>query len=59
MVAGDGGGLGDGLLPKPSTTGVYMLDARYVEAAIRNVRVQLSRAGVRLALVLNEALGAP
>jgi hypothetical protein len=48
-----------GLLPEPSTRGVYVLDAGYVNALIRDVRVQLSRAGFRLALVLNEALGAP
>ena len=48
-----------GLLPEPSTRGVYVLDGGYVEAAIRDVRLQLSRAGVRLALVLNKALGIP
>jgi hypothetical protein len=46
-----------GGLPEASTRGVYLLDARYTEAAIRDVRVQLSRAGVRLAVVLNRALG--
>ena len=46
-----------GGLPEPSTQGVYVLDAGYVNAAIRDVRVQLSRAGVRLAVVLNKALG--
>jgi len=46
-----------GLLPEPSTRGVYVLDDRYVDAAVRDVRVQLSRAGVRLALVLNKAIG--
>jgi len=46
-----------GLLPEPSTRGLYVLDGGYVNAAIRDVRVQLSRAGVRLAVVLNRALG--
>jgi hypothetical protein len=46
-----------GLLPEPGTRGVYVLDARYVDAAIRDVRMQLGRAGVRLAVVLNRALG--
>jgi hypothetical protein len=42
-----------GLLPVQSTRGVYVLDDRYLEAAVEDVRLQLSRAGVRLALVLN------
>jgi hypothetical protein len=46
-----------GLLPEPSARGVYVLDARYIEAAVQDVRLQLSRAGVRLALVLNRAVG--
>ncbi len=46
-----------GLLPEPSTRGGYVLDAGYVDAAVTDVRLQLSRAGVRLALVLNKALG--
>jgi hypothetical protein len=46
-----------GLLPEPSTRGVYVLDDRYVDAAVRDVRLQLSRAGVRLALLLNKAIG--
>jgi len=45
-----------GLLHVPSTRGLYVLDNRYVDAAIEDVRMQLSRAGVRLALVLNKAL---
>jgi hypothetical protein len=49
-----------GGLPVPSMRGVYVLDAGYVDAAVQDVRSQLSRAGVRLALVLNKALsGAP
>jgi hypothetical protein len=46
-----------GLLPEPTTRGVYVLDARYTDAAVRDVRVQLSRAGVRLAVVLDKAIG--
>jgi hypothetical protein len=48
-----------GRLPEPSTRGVYVLDAGYVNAAIRDVRVQLSKAGLRLASLLNRALRAP
>jgi hypothetical protein len=48
-----------GLLPEPSTRGVYALDGRYIEAAVQDVRSQLSRAGVRLALVLGKAVGTP
>jgi hypothetical protein len=46
-----------GLLPVPSNRGVYVLDDRYIEAAVQDVRLQLGRAGVRLAVVLNKALG--
>jgi len=46
-----------GLLPEASTRGVYVLDARYTAAAGHDVRMQLSRAGVRLAVVLNKAIG--
>jgi hypothetical protein len=46
-----------GLLPEPSTRGVYVLDNPYVAAAVQDVRLQLSRAGVRLAVVINKALG--
>jgi hypothetical protein len=46
-----------GRLPQPGANGVYALDANYIDAAIEDVRMQLSRAGVRLALVLNKALG--
>ena len=37
------------LLPQPGARGVYLLDDRYVDAAVQDVRLQLSRAGVRLA----------
>jgi hypothetical protein len=46
-----------GLLPEPSATGIYVLDTRYIEAAVQDVRLQLSRAGARLALVLNRTIG--
>ena len=42
-----------GRLPRPDQHGVYELDDRYVEAATAAVRVQLQRAGVRLAWLLN------
>jgi S1/P1 Nuclease len=48
-----------GLLPEPTTRGVYVLDARYVDAAVQDVRFQLSRAGVRLAVILNRVFGSP
>jgi S1/P1 Nuclease len=53
-------GRGDayGLLPPPSDQGTYSLPPAYVEQAVRDVALQLSRAGVRLAFVLNQALSA-
>jgi hypothetical protein len=48
---------GYGRLPGPSANGVYVLDISYVDAAVKDVRMQLARAGVRLALVLNKTLG--
>jgi hypothetical protein len=48
-----------GRLPKPSGTGIYALDADYIDAAVQDVRVQLGRAGVRLAMVLNKVVGKP
>jgi len=46
-----------GRLPAPSANGVYVLDTGYVDAAIKDFRIQLARAGVRLSGVLNKALG--
>jgi hypothetical protein len=46
-----------GLLPQSAIQGVYVLDVAYVAAADRDVRLQLSRAGARLAFVLNRAVG--
>jgi hypothetical protein len=48
-----------GMLPTPAAQGVYVLDAAYIAAEERNVRLQLSRAGVRLAVVLNRAFAEP
>jgi hypothetical protein len=45
-----------GLLPPPGDHGTYALPTAYTEQAVRDVALQLSRAGVRLALVLNQAL---
>jgi hypothetical protein len=43
--------------PPLSANGVQHLDAAYVARAEKDVALQLSRAGVRLAAVLNKALG--
>ncbi len=48
-----------GKLPKPNTSGTYALPASYVTASKAIVTLQLSRAGVRLANVLNAALAGP
>jgi len=45
-----------GKLPPPDPKGVYALDAVYVQAAVDTTRVQLIKAGIRLATVLNKAL---
>jgi hypothetical protein len=45
-----------GLLPPPGDHGTYSLAPAYVEQAVRDSALQLSRAGVRLAFVLNQAL---
>jgi hypothetical protein len=44
-------------LPKPGSDGQYTLDAGYLDPAQAVVRIQLARASVRLALVLDRALG--
>ena len=46
-----------GKLPTPDSSGKYKLPATYVSNATSVVATQLSRAGVRLAKVLNDALG--
>ncbi|WP_323118184.1 S1/P1 nuclease [Burkholderia alba] len=49
-----------GLLPAPNSKGTYALPASYVSTATSDVSLQLRRAGVRLAKVLNDAnLSAP
>jgi hypothetical protein len=45
-----------GLLPQPADQGTYALPAAYTEQAKQDVALELSRAGVRLAFVLNRAL---
>ena len=46
-----------GQLPPPNERGGYRLPDSYAAMAERDVTLQLSRAGVRLATVLNKALG--
>ena len=46
-----------GQLPAANGRGSYRLTDAYVEMAIRDVAIQLSKAGVRLAVMLNRALG--
>jgi hypothetical protein len=46
-----------GRLPAPGARHVYMLEADYMSAAQAAVRLQLARGGVRLAKILNDALG--
>jgi hypothetical protein len=45
-----------GMLPAPRADGVYVLPPAYVDVATRDVAAQLSKAGVRVAYVLNRAL---
>jgi hypothetical protein len=46
-----------GRLPQPNARGSYRLQNDYVAMATRDVAMQLSKAGVRLAMLLNDALG--
>ena len=46
-----------GRLPPPTRRYTYRLTPAYIDMSVRDVRLQLSRAGVRLASVLNGALG--
>ena len=48
-----------GLLPEPNRRGSYRLDDHYVAVALRDCRLQLSKAGVRLAALLNRILRNP
>jgi hypothetical protein len=52
----DSGRIAYGLLPAPTSTNHYSLPASYVTDAKSVVATQLSKAGVRLAFVLNNAL---
>jgi len=45
-----------GQLPQPNARGRFRLSDAYVAMATRDVATQLSKAGVRLAFVLNSAL---
>jgi hypothetical protein len=47
-----------GLLPRPGDQGTYSLPSGYVDQAVMDVGLQLSRAGVRLAFILNQVLSA-
>ena len=44
-----------GKLPHPNAKGTYQLNATYVKSADKAVATQLSKAGVRLATILNKA----
>lgn len=44
-----------GRLPTPNSSGTYILSSSYVAAAKQDIALQLSRAGVRLAKLLNDA----
>lgn len=48
-----------GKLPQKKPDGTYVLPPDYVTDAIETVRLQLARAGVRLAAMLNQRLGQP
>ena len=48
-----------GRLPPPGADGAYSLDARYLEPSVDTVMTQLSKAAVRLAMTLDQALAAP
>jgi len=45
-----------GLLPRPGDQSTYTLSPAYTKQAEQDVALQLSRAGIRLAFVLNQAL---
>ena len=48
-----------GRLPEPNTRGTYHLSEDYIAMATHDVASQLSKAGVRLAVLLNKTLGPP
>jgi hypothetical protein len=45
-----------GQLPTPTASGSFRLDDDYVTMATENVAIQLSKAGVRLAFILNQSI---
>lgn len=47
-----------GLLPAPTRSGSYRLTNQYTEVALRDTRLQLAKAGTRLAALLNRNLRA-
>ena len=48
-----------GRLPPPNTHDNFRLTDDYVSTAANDVSLQLSKAGVRLAMILNQALRKP
>jgi hypothetical protein len=48
-----------GRLPPPDARGSFRLPDDYLTMARRDVTIQLSKAGVRLAFLLNKTLGSP
>ena len=44
-----------GLLPREARRGTYRLETPYIDAAIRDTRTQLTKAGVRLAYLINQS----
>jgi hypothetical protein len=48
-----------GQLPEPNTHGSFRLTDDYVTTATNDAAIQLSKAGVRLAMILNQALRKP
>jgi len=48
-----------GRLPQPNARGTFQLSADYIAMATNDVALQLSKAVVRLALLLNKTLGPP
>jgi hypothetical protein len=48
-----------GQLPEPNVHHSYLLTEDYVSMATQDVALQLSKAGVRLAFIVNKALGQP
>jgi alanine racemase len=46
-----------GQLPEPNSKHVYRLSDDYMAMATQDAAMQLSKGGVRLAFVLNQALG--